>query len=82
MAHTNVRRTEETLARISDGGSRAGSVHVLRMCIHGPAVPPGIADCSNNSRWHISAIVDGNGDGLNCNRNHLFTAGPEIGSAL
>ena len=48
------------------------------MCIHRLTVSPIIAGSSNNSRWRIATIVDGNGDGLNCNSNHLFTFGPKI----
>jgi hypothetical protein len=82
MVHTNARCVEETLARISDGSSRAGPVYVLGMCIHRPAVSPVIAGCPNNSGWCVAAVADGNGDGLNCNSDHLFASGPEIGSTL
>lgn len=80
--HTDTRCVEDTLARISDGSSRAWPVYVLGLCIQCPAVPPLIAHRSNNSGWCVAATADGNGDGINCNSDHLFTPGPEIGSTL
>src|SRR5215211_1049373 len=72
----------QTLARIPDGSSRAWSVHVLRVRVHCFAVPPVVASSSNDSRRRAATTDDGNGDGFDRNRNHLFTTRKTLGSAL
>src|SRR6185369_10188284 len=80
--HTDVQRTEKTLARISDGSSRARPVHVLGMCLYCSPVSSVVTGSANDSQRRAAATGDGNSDGLNRNSHHLFTAGPEIGSAF
>src|SRR4051794_21000958 len=75
-------RIKKSLARISDGSDRARAVHVLCVCFYGPALSPVITARANDQRRRAATIADGNSDGLDCNRNHLFTIRKTFGSAL
>jgi len=52
------------------------------MRVHCFVVPPVITVSANDPRWCAATNGNGNGDGRNRDRNHLFTAGPEIGSTF
>src|ERR1044072_1309479 len=74
----NVNYLQTSLAGIFNGSDRAWTLYVFRLRLHCSALPPIITASANNSRRRVATIVDGNRDGHNRDRNHLFTAGPAV----